>query len=718
MARYRWVTITVTSFCLLLSAVTILFEFTAFTDYRTADFIQASEGPITGTCVEAVTDDQLKSARYDRADWACSDRNKERLANLLAASVHALYYANSTNSLDGDSQYVLASLVATTTGDPQTPSLEFTKTHAYNALRTLNGLTFANVDCDTIYMYHNASSALRDGIQRPPARPPAVVCDDGSDDIRIQQAYPSSSMGDDMTTSILHAHCHEQFSYGRSRQDDGTFGIPKVGEEVAPLLLPVVGTNHSTSWENRVRILIGTRWGYASIVYILFAMGSAFFFMDCTIFLLADITRIDAYEAQSALVDGSSSRMKEGMMTMLATFQSKRDLRWATSILILMFEIVLWLLLIGIPWSFGATLPRPICEDGAADHWFAPFHPTTNGGWKLDHDALTLDVLVLASHITIAIAVPVAATERRGSSESAGKRARVGTGDTRGYTGVAVDSLRTSLWLSALLAGAIVFYVGQAVAGFGFGVAWAEGVGMDTHSEILIGAILHDHMNAVIYMSMTVGLTLGSIVGRWLLAGLSCTSFAIFLVWVGLTVGGFIPPFFVSTYWVFFSFDDSQGQRDCRAMFEENPENSFQFASIACDIRAGTYITGILLLLVAALGPIFVGLIDYTRVICLPRRRAWVDVPDHVINTPHLALLHVLTLWRLCVCVLVIASQWRRLVDPSNPRFRTLSSVACENGHSGVGPFDVADTQSSFRSTHTEFFNYSTRLTVPAVLTR
>lgn len=358
--------------------------------------------------------------------------------------------------------------------------------------------------------------------------------------------------------------------------------------------------------------------------------------------------------------------------------------QWAIALILLMLEILLWVLLIGIPWNFSMNFPRPICETGEADHWLAPFHPTTMAGWKLDYDALTLEVLVLASHLIIAIAVPIAAMERRGGGESAGKRERTGTGNLQGYTGVAVGSLRTAWWFAILSVGALVFYVGQAVAGFRFGVAWAEGVGMGKHNEIALGAMLHDHMNAVIYMSLTVGLTLGSIVGRWLLAGLSCTSFTIFLIWVLFTIGGFIPPFFVSTYWVFFSFEDSQGQKDCQSVFGDSDD--FLFARTACDIRAGTYIAGIILLLAAALGPILIGLIDYARVVCLPRRRAWVDMPDY----------------------------WQRLVDPANPKFRTFANAGGDDGLSAVQPLKMATGNAGFRSNSTDFFNYSTRLTVPA----
>ena len=363
------------------------------------------------------------------------------------------------------------------------------------------------------------------------------------------------------------------------------------------------------------------------------------------------------------------------MMTMLATFQSKRNLRWAIALILLLLEVLLWVLLIGVPWQFGAGLPRPICESGKAEHWIAPFWAQTLAGWKSDYDAFLMEVIVLVSHLIIAIAVPIAAMERRGGGET-GRRERTGTGNLEGYTGVAVGSLRTSWWFAALSVGAIVFFVGQAVAAFRFGAAWADGVGINTYNEIAIGAMLHDQINAILYMSLTIGLALASIVGRWLLSGLSCTSFTIFLIWMLFAVAAFIPPFFVSSDWLFWSFEDSAGQKDCAAIFGDGDDELF--ARSACDVRAGTYIAGIILILISILGPIFIGLIDYARVVCLPRRRAWIDMPDY----------------------------WQRLVDPANPKFRTFANA-------GNAPLATA----GYRSEHTSFFNFDSKLkplTVPA----
>jgi hypothetical protein len=354
---------------------------------------------------------------------------------------------------------------------------------------------------------------------------------------------------------------------------------------------------------------------------------------------------------------------------------------WAIALLLIILEVTLWVILIGVPWNFGFGLPRPVCEKGTASHWIKPFWATSEAGWKLDYDAFSLDVLTLFTHIIVAIAVPISELAQRGGGQQ-GSRDRTGGGQIEGYTGVAVGSLKSAWWFAVLCVGGLTFYSGQAVAAFRFGVAWAEGVGQGKHDEAVIGTMLYDHVNAIFYMSMTVGLTLASIIGRWLLAGLSCTSFTIFLIWCIITIGAFIPPFFVSAYWVFFSFEDSEGQKDCQAVFGDS--NSFAFARAACDVRAITYIVGISLLLIAALGPIVLGLVDYARVVCLPRRRAWVRMPAY----------------------------WRNLVAPQNPKYQTLAQA---NGQEELMPLKNAHPNIG---ASTPFFHFTTKLSAaqpPAV---
>jgi hypothetical protein len=71
-------------------------------------------------------------------------------------------------------------------------------------------------------------------------------------------------------------------------------GIPLAGQEATPVLLPLSAVNSTTNWYARQRILVGTRWGFSTVVYIIMAMASAFYLMDGTILLLAELTRVDA----------------------------------------------------------------------------------------------------------------------------------------------------------------------------------------------------------------------------------------------------------------------------------------------------------------------------------------------------------------------------------------------------------------------------------------
>lgn len=68
--------------------------------------------------------------------------------------------------------------------------------------------------------------------------------------------------------------------------------------------------------------------------------------------------------------------------------------------------------------------------------------------------------------------VPVSLNFQRGGG-NAGQRDRTGAGTLQGYTGVAVGSLRSAWWFTALSVGALSIYVGQAVALFTFGYVWA-----------------------------------------------------------------------------------------------------------------------------------------------------------------------------------------------------------------------------------------------------
>ena len=316
MARYRWPTVITTATALVLAAFSLWWIFIAYADYRSPDFTKVSAGPVEGTCVEAVSVDQLKAARYDNTDWSCNSDSRDELSNLLAVSVHAMYSANAASAYAGDAKAVYDAVVSATQGVD--PAYSITREHAYAAPSVVG--TPSSTDCAAIYGVSTEGAA-------PNPIAPTVVCDA---DVPATNTAPTVTAD----VNLLYTHCVYQFSYARSYPDSGTFGIPKVGKEASPMILPIIATNSTTPWQDRARIVVGTRyalhahahahahtnqppriespsdpkharslcrWGYATVFYTVAMLATAFFLMDCTVLLLAELTRVDAYFGEHAL---------------------------------------------------------------------------------------------------------------------------------------------------------------------------------------------------------------------------------------------------------------------------------------------------------------------------------------------------------------------------------------------------------------------------------
>jgi hypothetical protein len=250
----------------------------AYVDYRSPDYTKASAGPITGTCIEAVSSDQLAAAWYDTDSWSCSDGSKEELQDLLSASVHAMYDQHTNAAAyTGTSKEVYDAVISAAQGTDS--GYKITRQAAYDALAAIG--TPSTVDCDALYSLSSEGAA-------PNPVSPAVVCDA---DVPVSNAAPSGVTPD---TAMLYTHCVVQFSYARSYPKRGTFGIPLVGNTVEPVLLPLVGVNSTTPWEQRARVIVGTRWGYSTVFYVIAMLAVGFHIMDGSILLLAELTRVSA----------------------------------------------------------------------------------------------------------------------------------------------------------------------------------------------------------------------------------------------------------------------------------------------------------------------------------------------------------------------------------------------------------------------------------------
>ena len=147
-----------------------------------------------------------------------------------------------------------------------------------------------------------------------------------------------------------------------------------------------------------------------------------------------------SYFAQNALTQGSGKAMKEGMMTMLATFQAKRSFRFTIALLLVLIEIVVWVLLVGLPWGFGINFGRPICSATKSYWLFGPVWAEAAGGWKSDWAPSLLEYTTIFVHIFVLVAIPISTLLGRRGGGRTGQRERQGAGGMEGWTGVAVKS--------------------------------------------------------------------------------------------------------------------------------------------------------------------------------------------------------------------------------------------------------------------------------------
>ena len=240
-SKYRWPVIGCASVTAVLAGFLIWFNWMLYLGYRTDDFVAASIGPVTTTCIEAATVGQIDSLGIDTTDWSCSTTGKDRVADVLAASVHAMYAANGASAYTGDAKAAFDAVVLATQGTD--PAYSITRAGAYAALSVLG--TPSTTDCAALY-----PGATEEATTNPIAV--TVVCDA---DVPATNNAPTAAPD----ANKLYTHCLHQFSYGRSWPKASTFGIPVVGQEAKPVFLPLATVNSTTSWQDRQRILVGTR---------------------------------------------------------------------------------------------------------------------------------------------------------------------------------------------------------------------------------------------------------------------------------------------------------------------------------------------------------------------------------------------------------------------------------------------------------------------------
>ena len=119
---YRFVVIIFAAASAVLCGFAIYFRVMALAKYRADDFFTATrttDFAALGTCVERITDDQLKAAGYNDLKIACTqsdddDGHKKMVANTLAVSVHPLYYTYLQGAMTAEMVDVVNSVVSST----------------------------------------------------------------------------------------------------------------------------------------------------------------------------------------------------------------------------------------------------------------------------------------------------------------------------------------------------------------------------------------------------------------------------------------------------------------------------------------------------------------------------------------------------------------------------------------------------------------------------
>lgn len=262
-----------------LSCVSLAFIVTALISYRAEDFFTASKTVdfnTYGTCVETITDEQLKTLNYQDTDIECKiavDKgNRAKMRNTLAVSVHGLYYTffnpdGGVKNYVGDSagtysmediapalEMVTAAVITATLAKAPYDMQKLIDDEDWFSGRTPDGVNFTQAylalhyvseqsvptDCDRIYQGQTALTIERnffgqkdyienirkERMESPvkirddwPLRDIVVDCNDypeptpGTFPIKLTDVSGESAALRPHQVSLLHAHCYAQFLF-------------------------------------------------------------------------------------------------------------------------------------------------------------------------------------------------------------------------------------------------------------------------------------------------------------------------------------------------------------------------------------------------------------------------------------------------------------------------------------------------------------------------
>ena len=435
---YRWCTILASVAACWSCSFAIYFIVAAIAKYRTDDFFEATsvkDFTTKGSCVESITLNQLKSARYDNSlnsgDDGCpskSDPSEEGLPlamrRSLAVSVHGIYYTYFVQGIDHETMRgVTETVVSATIGyalKPADDTMQLSKVNfsaAFEALRAVSEQAIpVENGCDTIYNIMGEGSittdTAKDFLQKLRrgrededtdedyedwpirAKDISVVCNDqeitAPTGTYIDVRVPLTTIQKEM----MYAHCLSQFYFASSgtipyetnigfSTPSGTFNVPLVGEPAGPNALMFYpnakGFNSTSDYNTKVRMYLGQRFGYSVWAYVPMLLATCYLCADAVVFFLAEATLPDVLLSTAVAAEDRTSMIRDSLV-MAATSRLARGVRLSFGVLAVAVSWIFYGIFVIGPWGFVHTkMPRPVCEAEDPDHhelatwWYVPF---------------------------------------------------------------------------------------------------------------------------------------------------------------------------------------------------------------------------------------------------------------------------------------------------------------------------------------------------------
>jgi hypothetical protein len=599
MTRARPLVVGCSAGTLVLGVISIFFILTAYTTYRSKDFVEAtktSNFAVKDTCVESVTDGIVADANFQDASWASNDCSSDKkIPRLLLSQVHSIYYLHKTAPSDEVSS-VAVSLMASLLGST---SQSINVSMAANVMKMLDDDGFTvPAKCSSIYTGATSYPYDTVGVSTTPMLP-TMSCDGA-----LTGSNPGSFTAQEWG-KLLYA-CEKTFMFGRTGPHPDTFGIPLLNEPPGPniYLWPnTTGFNSTSPWSVKSRMFLGFRFGWSLWAYTPAILSLSYLTMDAALVLLTETTiknRVDGMKRQAT---SSKNKLRFAVLFAAATYVRERGVRFIFASLLVINSVIWMTVTVWTPWGlWSPRLGRPYCDEGVdadVDPTFSYlFYKKTQGGWESEAPVTLLEFAAVCAQFFILVAIPIA----RSVPNSGAGDGKVGEGLSQyreasnkfeGWVAILQSARGGGVFILSTVVAIVLLIIGNAAAGSVFGNAWARAVADEAipWNEVIIAEYIYDMNLGALVSIMAGGLILGVVVGRWMIDSFTCESLNIFFVWCIFAIGAFVPMFVV--YGLNYFTDKDKHITDC-GIFPEGGDYDLERNS--CEARYWTVIVGTIIL--------------------------------------------------------------------------------------------------------------------------